>query len=91
MGPPITTLEKIMPGSKTNRRAYGHAMSSVRHKQIGEDLLYEWLDQRGVNTNYYDTEDGEKIIKKGIRNLDRLEDQLLIEQLINYERPGNYG
>jgi hypothetical protein len=90
MGPPITTLEKIMPGSKTGRRAYGHAMSSTRHKQIGEDLLYEWLDQRGVSTNYYDTEDGEKTIKKGVRNLDRLEDQLLIEQLINYERSGNY-
>ena len=90
MGPPITTLEKIMPGSKTSRRAYGHSMASVRHKQIGEDLLYEWLDLRGTKKTYYDTESGEKTIELGTRNIDRLEDQLLIDQLINYERGGNY-
>ena len=90
MGPPITTMEKIIPGSKTSRRAYGHSMASVRHKQIGEDLLYEWLDLRGANITYYDSEDGEQSIKNGLRNIDRLEDQLFIEQLINYERGGNY-
>ena len=90
MGPPITTLEKLIPGSQTKKRAYGHSMSSVRHKQIGEDLLYEWLDRRGSNITYYDTEDGEKTIERGLRSLDRLEDQLLINQLIEYERGGNY-
>jgi hypothetical protein len=65
-------------------------MSTVRHKQIGEDLLYEWLDLRGSNITYYDDEDGEKTIETGLRNVDRLEDQLLIDQLINYERGGNY-
>jgi hypothetical protein len=90
MGPPTTTLEKIIPGAKSNLRAYGHSMSSVRHKQIGEDLLYEWLDLRGSNTTYYDDEDGEKSIKQGTRNIDRLEDQLLMDQLIAYERGGNY-
>lgn len=90
MGPPITTMEKIIPGSKANKRAYGHSMSSVRHKQIGEDLVYEWLDLRGSNMTYYDTEDGEKSIKQGYRNVDRLEDHLLINQLIKYERGGNY-
>ena len=90
MGPPITTMEKIMPGSKTSRRPYGHSMSTVRHKQIGEDLLYEWLDLRGSNITYYDEEDGEKTIESGLRNVDRLEDQLIMDQLINYERGGNY-
>lgn len=90
MAPPMTTLEKIMPGSKTTKRPYGHSMSSDRHKQIGEDLLYEWLDLRGVNKTYHDTEDGEKYVDIGLRNLDRLEDQLLINQLIEYERGGNY-
>lgn len=90
MGPPITTLEKIMPGSVTNKRAYGHSMSSVRHKQIGEDLLYEWLDLRGSNVTYYDSDDGEKVVEAGLRNVDRLEDNLLINQLIKYERGGNY-
>lgn len=90
MGPPITTLEKIMPGAKSSKRPYGHSMSSVRHKQIGEDLLYEWLDSRGTKKTYYDTETGEKTIEVGTRNIDRLEDELLINQLINYERNGNY-
>jgi len=90
MGPPITTMEKIMPGSKTSKRAFGHSMSTQRHKQIGEDLLYEWLDQRGAATNYYDLEDGEQYKREGLRNIDRLEDQILIDQLINYERGGNY-
>ena len=90
MGPPVTTMEKIIPGSKTTRRSYGHSMGSVRHKQIGEDLLYEWLDLRGTNLTYYDDESGERQVETGLRNLDRLEDQLLIEQLINYERGGNY-
>jgi hypothetical protein len=90
MGPPITTMEKIMPNSKTSRRPYGHSMSTLRHKQIGEDLLYEWLDLRGSNITYYDDEDGEKTIETGLRNIDRLEDELLIDQLINYERGGNY-
>lgn len=90
MGPPITTMEKIMPGSKTNKRAYGHSISTARHKQIGEDLLYEWLDLRGSRTTYYDTETGEDTTTEGTRNLDRLEDSLLLEQLIEYDRDGNY-
>jgi hypothetical protein len=91
MGPPITTMEKLMPGgTSTNKRPYGHSTATSRHKQIGESLIYEWLDARGANTVYYDTEDGERTVEQGLRNIDRLEDQLLIDQLINYSRDGNY-
>ena len=95
MGGPTTTMDKFIPGTKTNRRAFGHSMSTVRHKQVGEDLLYEWLDARGATTNYFDVEDGEKYSEEEIDQLvhmtkDRLEDQVLIDQLINYERGGNY-
>jgi len=90
MGPPITTMEKFIPGTKTNLRKFGHSMSTLRHKEIGELLLYEWLDLRGANQTYYDTESGEAVREEGLRNLDRLEDQLLIDQLIRYDRVGNY-
>jgi hypothetical protein len=88
--PPVLTMEKHLPGTKTNLRQFGHSMATPRHKQIGEDLLYEWLDKRGINKIYYDTESGEKVKIEGIRNVDCLEDQLMIEQLINYDRNGNY-
>lgn len=90
MPPPTLTMEKHLPGTKTNLRQFGHSMATPRHKQIGEDLLYEWLDKRGANKVYFDTETGEKIKIEGLRNVDCLEDQLLIEQLINYDRNGNY-
>lgn len=90
LSPPVLTMEKHLPGTKTNLRKYGHSMATPRHKQIGEDLLYEWLDKRGVAKIYYDTETGEKVKIDGLRNVDCLEDELLIEQLINYDRNGNY-
>lgn len=90
MGPPVITMEKIIPGSKTSKRPYGHSMASTSHKQTGEDLLYEWLGKRGSNTTYYDTEDGEQTIEEGLQNMYRLEDLVLINQLINYTRGGNY-
>lgn len=90
MTPPILTMEKYLPGTKTNLRKYGHSMATSRHKQIGEDLLYEWLDKRGDDQIYFDSDSGEKIKVDGIKNVERLEDQLLIEQLINYTRRGNY-
>jgi hypothetical protein len=90
MSPPILTMEKFLPGTKTNLRKFGHSMATSRHKQIGEDLLYEWLDRKGSDQIYFDTNDGEKIKIEGLKNSERLEDQLLIEQLINYSRSGNY-
>jgi hypothetical protein len=88
--PPVLTMEKHLPGTKTNLREFGHSMATPRHKQIGEDLLYEWLDKRGGNKIYFDTDSGEKTKIEGLRNVDCIEDQLLIEQLINYDRQGNY-
>ena len=90
MGPPLTTMEKYIPGTKTNLRRFGHSMGSSAHKTVGEDLLYEWLDIRNGAATYYDTETGEDVRREGLRNLDRLQDQLLIEQLQSYNRDGNY-
>lgn len=87
---PTSTVEKYIAGSKTRFRRFGHSMASSRHKQIGEDLLYEWLDKRGAKSVHLDMESGETVITDSVRNLDRLEDALLIEQLILYDRVGNY-
>lgn len=86
---PILTMSKYLPNSKTLLREYGHSMATDRHKRIGEDLLLEWLLKRhpkrkGLN-EYGDIEEVE-----GYRNLDILEDRAIIEELIAYNRTGNF-
>jgi hypothetical protein len=89
MSKPEMTISKFLPGSKTLLREYGHSMGSARHKQIGEDLVLEWLLTRHSNkkvVNEYD----EIIQVEGLRNLDLLEDRAIIEELIAYNRTGNF-
>jgi hypothetical protein len=86
---PIMTISKLMPNSKTLLREYGHSMATERHKRIGEDLVLEWLlkrhpKKRGLN------ELGEIEEHEGYRNLDLLEDKSIIEELIAYNRNGNF-
>jgi hypothetical protein len=90
MPTPVLSMNKFIPGAKSTLRQYGHSCSTIKHKELGENLIYEWLSKRGSRKNYFDDETGEKIVEEGSTNLDRLEDQLLIEQLINYDRDGNY-
>jgi len=90
MSTPRLTMDKFIPNSKTNLREFGHSCGSVRHKEIAENLIYEWLDRQGSKRVYYDTDNGEQIIERPVKNSNRLEDQLLLEQLIIYDRQGNY-
>lgn len=76
--------------SKTSLRPYGHSMSSAKHKDMGETYLYEWLDQRNHEGVLHDEETGQVYRIPAERNLDRLNDEMLIHQLINYVRGGNY-
>jgi hypothetical protein len=87
---PRLTMDKFIPGSKTTLREFGHSCASVKHKEVAENLIYEWLDRRGSKRVFYDTDTGEKVEVSAVRNVDRLECPLLIEQLIVYERTGNY-
>lgn len=89
MSKPELTISKFIPGSKTLLREYGHSMGSSRHKRIGEDLLLEWLLKRQPNRRGID-EEGNVIDVPGFRNLDLLEDRALIEELIHYNRSGNF-
>jgi hypothetical protein len=89
MPKPEMTISKYMPNSKTLLREYGHSMATPRHKQIGEDLVLEWLltrlpDRTAVN------EFDEVVTIPGVRNLDLLEDRALIEELMAYNRQGNF-
>ena len=76
--------------SKTLLREFGHAMSSEKHKSMGERYIYEWLDTKNHDAMLFDTDNGEKTIKPDTTNLDKLTDEMLIQQLIEYDRNGNY-
>ncbi len=87
--PNLVTSTNIK-NSKTTLRSFGHAMASPKHKDMGESYIYEWLDKRNHESVLYDTETGEQIKIPSVRNLDRLQDEMLIHQLIQYDRNGNY-
>jgi hypothetical protein len=82
----------IGKGSKTSARKYGHTMGHDVHKSTGERLLYEWLGSvvpmKGVVLDANGVEIPEADLK--VRIIDLLEDEMLIEQLIVYNRQGNY-
>lgn len=86
---PARTLAKLLPNSTTNLREFGHSMATTRHKQIAEGLAYEWLGSFIESKNLVD-DDNNVVTTIKARNLDLLEDELLIEQLILYNRHGNF-
>jgi len=87
--PKLVTSMNIK-NSKTLLREFGHSMSSEKHVSMGERYIYEWLDSRNHDSMLFDTESGEKVVKADVTNLDRLKDEMLIQQLIEYDRNGNY-
>lgn len=86
---PNSVISKHIPNSKTLVRRFGHSMSSDKHKYIGELYLAEWLTEKipgytGIDRyNNVVTVDDRK-------HLHLLEDELTIEQLVDYNRTGNY-
>jgi hypothetical protein len=86
---PRMVTKRHLPNSKTLLREFGHSMASPRHKTFGENYVNEWLDYRHPSRQAVD-ETGEVVRIEGKRNLDMLEDEFLIEQLIHYDREGNY-
>jgi hypothetical protein len=97
MSKPEMTMSKFLPNSKTLLREYGHSMGTERHKRIGENLLLEWLlkrhrDKKLVGGGGNSGDDGDVSVYNvvGKRNLDMLEDRAIIEELIVYNRDGNF-
>jgi hypothetical protein len=62
-------------------RKFGYSMGNDKLKQIGEQYVYDWLsEKRGVDE------------KTGLdlTNIDYLTSKPLIEELISYNRKGNF-
>lgn len=79
--PPSDIIEKYVPNSSTALRKTGHSMGSVRLKEVGEIYLKRWLlESRGLNP----------VTGLEERNVDKLCDRGLIEELLSYRRDGNF-
>jgi hypothetical protein len=86
---PQLVMNKHLPNSSTRLRTFGHSMATQHHKTMGETLLNEWLDYRHPTIKGLNYKD-EYVEKIGPRNMDLLKDQMLLEQLIAYNRQGNF-
>lgn len=86
---PSLVMNKYLPNSKTLLREFGHSMASVHHKAMGEVLLNEWLDYRHPRITGLD-EKNNVVVNDGPRNVDLLKDNLILSQLISYNRAGNF-
>jgi hypothetical protein len=79
--PPADIVEKHVTHSTTNLRKSGHSMGNVKLKELGEIYLKRWLlERRGLNPS------------NGLEelNLDKINDRGLLEELISYNRDGNF-
>ena len=78
--PPYTIIKRDIPGSNMAGRKYGYSMGNDKMKQIGEQYLYDWLaERRGTD-------------EKGVEltNIDFIPSKGLLEELIGYNRGGNF-
>ena len=89
LSPPVQVLSKglLSGGSATDARKFGHSLATSHHKTIAERLTYEILDSIADSYDTIDSSGNEHHVKK--RFLDLLEDELLLEQLIIYNRDIN--
>lgn len=79
--PPFVTIQRHMPTSNMAGRKYGYSMGNDKLKQIGEQYLYDWLaEKRGIDD------------KTGLEltNIDYITSKPLLEELIAYNRKGNF-
>jgi hypothetical protein len=81
LSPPSSIVEKHISNSKTNSRKTGHSMGSEKMKQIAEQYTKKWL----MSIRYTDPETG-----KVERNLDKIYDIALLQELMMYDRKGNF-
>jgi len=81
MDSPNRTMEKHITNSATSKRVKGHSMGSPKHVEMGEIYLKRWLMQsRGINPDNGLEE----------RNLDLIPDIGLLQELVSYNRTGNF-
>lgn len=90
MPSPRLVTKKYLPGSKTLLREFGHSMGNERLKSVGEGYLNEWLDFRHPSRKLVNESTGNIEEKEGLRNLDMIYDELILDELVNYNRNGNF-
>jgi hypothetical protein len=90
MSSPLMVTKKYLPTSKTALREFGHSMGNDKLKSIGEAYLNEWLDFRHPSKNVLNISKNEVVKVEGKRNLDFLFDEMIIDELVNYNRQGNF-
>lgn len=79
--PPYTTIQRHLSNSNMAGRKFGYSMSSDKMKSIGEQYLYDWLGER----RGFDEELG-----RDLTNMDFIPSKALLEELISYNRHGNF-
>lgn len=78
--PPARMVSGHIQNSRTLLRKVGHSMSSPQMKELGEIYLKRWL----LQIRFIDREG------KEIRNMDLIPSKALFEELIMYNRDGNF-
>lgn len=88
---PRYVLSTFIKDSQSQKhRYYGHPMSNGQIKAGSEMYLYEWGDKVNHEPIPVDAETGELSIPVSRNNIARLEDEMLIHQLMTYDSEGNY-
>jgi hypothetical protein len=77
--PPFNVIRKDLPNSTMGNRKYGYSMGNDKIKQIGEQYLYDWLNEKRIG------EDGLEYT-----TIDFIPSKPLLEELITYRRKGNF-
>ena len=79
--PPYTTIARHLQNSNMAGRKFGYSMGNDQMKGIGEQYLYDWLcERRGIDEH----------TGLELTNIDYLTSKPLIEELITYNRKGNF-
>lgn len=79
--PPFVTIERHFNSSNMAGRKFGYSMSSDKMKGIGEQYVYDWLaERRGVDDR----------TGRELTNMDFIPSKPLLEELISYNRKGNF-
>ena len=86
--PVITYAKSFKKVVSTTLRDYGHSMSNQRYKEMAEKYIYEWLLKERPAMKIPDGFGGfNKVV---LRNYELIKSKGLIEELMAYDRVGNY-
>lgn len=86
--PVVTYAKSFKKTVSTTLRDYGHSMSNQRYKEMAEKFIYEWLLKDRPAMKVEDEYGG--FTKVVLKNYELIKSKGLIEELMAYDRIGNY-